>query len=126
MIGSPDFHPHGCSARWPVVARQRGSLRALVSFQSTTPTMRRKILVLAGRLRRLFNAWVAAVIARHAHQAASAGQQQGDHPQLDGIRIYRGPIDQLVARWRASTRAPSPASPQKSISGQQPTEIQGG
>jgi hypothetical protein len=111
MIGSPDFHPHGYSARWPVVARQRGSLRAPVSFKSTTtPTMRRKLRLLAGRLRRFFNAWAAAVIAHHAHQAASVAQQQGGHPQLDRNRIYRGPIDQLLARWRPSTIGPPRAS----------------
>jgi hypothetical protein len=124
MIGSTDFHPHGYSARWPVVARHRGSLRALVSFQSTTtPTMRRKVLLLAGRLRRFFNAWAAAAIAHHAHQAASAAQQQRDHPRLDRTRIYRGPIDQLFARWRLpqSLRAQL----LKSIARQQPTEIKG-
>jgi hypothetical protein len=126
MIGSPDFHPHGYSARWPVVARQRGSLRALVSFQSTTtPTMKRKILLLAGRLRRFFNAWAAVAIAHHAHQAASAAQQQRDLQQLDSIRFYRGPIDQLFARW-GLPQSQRPEQLQKSIARQQPTKIQGG
>ena len=99
MIGSQDFHPFGYSARWPIAARQHGSLRALTSFQSTTtPTMRRKILLLAARLRRFFNARVAAAIARHAHQATWFGLSQLDHRQLDSRRIYRGPLDQLFAR----------------------------
>jgi heme-degrading monooxygenase HmoA len=123
MFGSPDFHPHRYSARWPVVARQRGSFRALASFQSTTtPTLRRRILLLAWRLRRFFNAWVAAAIAHHAHQAASAAQQS-DRLQLD--RIYRGPIDQLLANWRRSEAAPPRTSLQNSIAKQHPTEIQG-
>jgi len=99
MIGSPDFHPFGYSARWPVVAGQRGSLRALASFQSrTTPTMRKKILVLAARLRRFFNGRVAAAIAHHEQQAALFAQQQLDHRPLDLTRIYRGPIDQIFAK----------------------------
>ena len=107
MIGSPDFHPYGYSARWPVVAGQRGSLRALASFQSrTTPTMRRKIFLLAARLRRFFNAWVAAAIAHHEEQAASITQQQRDHYQQDSTRIYRGPIDQLFAKAARIANAP--------------------
>jgi hypothetical protein len=63
MIG-PDSYPPGESARASIVALQHGSLRALASYKSTkTITMRRRILLLAGRLRRLFNARTAAAIA---------------------------------------------------------------
>ena len=99
MIGSPDSHPFGYSARWPVVAGQRGSLRALASCQSgTTLGMRRKILLLAARLRRFLNGRAAAAIAHRERQAALFAQQQLNRRPLDLTRIYRGPIDQVFAK----------------------------
>ena len=98
MIGSPDFHPYGYSARWPVVARQRGSLRTLASFRSGTRlTPLKRILVLAARLRRFTNSRVAAAIAHHAQQASLYAPHQPDQLQLDRMRIYRGPVDLLLA-----------------------------
>lgn len=79
MIRAPDFHLYRQSARWFAVVTHRGSLRALASLPpATTPTMRKKILWLAARLRRLFNAGAAAAIAR---QAALAARQARDDPR---------------------------------------------
>ena len=99
MIGSPDSHPFGYSARWPVVAGQRGAMRALASRQpGTTQGMRRKILLLAARLRRILNGRAAAAMAHREQQAASFAQQQLNRRPLDLTRIYRGPIDQVLAK----------------------------
>ena len=102
MTGSPASHPFGYSARRLVAARQRSqhrSLRVLAPFQSTTtPTMLRKTLLLVARLRRFLNGRVAAAIAHHEQQAALVAEQQLDHRQLDRTRIYRGPIDEVVAK----------------------------
>jgi hypothetical protein len=96
MIGSPDFHPCGYFARRSIVARQHGSLQALASFRSgTKPTLRRRVLVVAARLRRFTNERVEAAIAYHAQQASLFSQQQPDHMQLD--RIYHGPADLFLA-----------------------------
>ncbi|MBR1128203.1 hypothetical protein [Bradyrhizobium iriomotense] len=74
---------HRYRAGWFAVMAQRGSLQALASLPSaTTPTLRKKVLLLAARLRRLFNAWAAASIA---HQAASAARQPCDHPATRGM-----------------------------------------
>jgi hypothetical protein len=98
MIGSPDFHPCGYLARWSIVARQHGSLRALAFFRSgTKPTLQRRVLVVAARLRRFANEKVEAAIAYHAQQASLFAQQQPDPMQLDRTRIYHGPADELFA-----------------------------
>jgi hypothetical protein len=80
----------------------------LTVHAATTPHLRRSVLVLAARLRRLLNGWVAAAIAYHEREAALFAQQLGDR-ELDNTRIYRGPIDdafekaaQLRKRRRAS------------------------
>ena len=110
MIGSPDSHPFGYSARRLVAARQRGQhriMRGLArSHSRTTPTLLRKTLFLLARLRRFLNGRVAAAIAHHEREAASWAQRQLDHRQLDSTRIYRGPIDQVLAKAaRFSKRA---------------------
>ena len=110
MIGASDFHPFGYSARRLVAARQRSqhrSLRVLAPFQSTTtPTMLRKTLLLVARLRRFLNGRVAAAIAHHEQQAALFAQRERDQRHLDSARIYRGPIDQVLAKAaRFSKRA---------------------
>ena len=109
MIGSPDFHVDGYSARRPVAARQRGqhhAMRAPAPFQSATaPTLLRKILVLAARLRRFLNGRVAAAIAHHEQQAASFAQRKLDQRRPDKTRIYCGPIDQVLAAARHRKRA---------------------
>jgi hypothetical protein len=109
MIGSSDFHAYGYSARRPVAARQRGqhhAMWALAPFQSTTvPTLLRKILVLAARLRRFLNGQVAAAIAHHEREAASIAQRKLDQPRLDKTRIYCGPLDQIVAAARQRKHA---------------------
>jgi hypothetical protein len=58
----------------------------------------RKTLFLLARLRRFLNGRVAAAIAHHEQQAASWAQHELDHRQMDSARIYRGPIDQVVAK----------------------------
>ncbi len=96
MIGSPDS-TYGSSAKWSGVVRERGSLRSLASFGSgTEPTLLRRILVVAARLRRLTNETVATSIAHHAQQASLLAQQ---HPER--LQLYRGPLDQLFA-WAAA------------------------
>ncbi|MBR1146972.1 hypothetical protein [Bradyrhizobium sp. AUGA SZCCT0431] len=109
MIGSSDFHAYGYSARRPVAVRQRGqhhAMRALAPFQSTTaPTLLRKILVLAARLRRFLNGQVAAAIAHHEREAASFAQRKLDQRRPDQTRIYCGPIDQVLAAARQRKRA---------------------
>jgi hypothetical protein len=98
MIGSPDFHPCGYFAIRSIVARQHGSLRAFASFRSgTKATLSRRVLVVAARLRRFANERVEAAIAHHAQQASLIAQQQHDHMQFDGTRIYHGPADLLFA-----------------------------
>ena len=109
MIGSPDFHLFGYSARRPIAARQRGqhrSMRGLAPFQSRKTTDRlRKTLLLLARLRRFLNGRVAAAIAHHEQQAALFAQQQRKQRHLDSTRIYRGPIDQVVAKAARFSRA---------------------
>ena len=101
MTGSPYSHPFGYSARRPDAAQQRGqhrSVRVLVPFQSTTaPTMLWKTLLLVARVRRFLNGRVAAVIAHH-EQGVLFAQQKPDQRRLDSTRIYRGPIDQVLAK----------------------------
>ena len=98
MIGSPDLNPCGYFARRSIVAQQHGSLRALASFRSgAKPTLPRRVLVVAARLRRFTNERVEAAIAYHAQQASLFAQQQRDHVQLDRTRIYHGPADLLLA-----------------------------
>jgi hypothetical protein len=74
-------------------------MRMLAPFPSrTTPTLLRKTLLLVARLRRFLNGRVAAAIAHHEQQAVLFAQQQLDHRQLNKTRIYRGPIDQVLAK----------------------------
>lgn len=69
---------HRYRAGWLAIMAHRGSLQALASLPcATTPTPRKKVLLLAARLRRLFNVWAAASLA---HQAASAAGQPRNHP----------------------------------------------
>ena len=109
MIGLSDFQPYGYSARRPVVARQRGqhhAMRAPAPFRSATaPTLLRKILILAARLRRFLNGQVAAAIAHHEQQAASIAERKLDQRRLDKTRIYCGPIDQVLAAARQRKHA---------------------
>ena len=109
MIGSSEFQSYGYSARRPVAARQRGQhyqMRAPAPLQSTTtPTLLKKILVAAARLRRFLNGQVAAAIAQHEREAASFAQQKHDQRRLDKTRIYHGPIDQVLAAARQRKRA---------------------
>ena len=81
MIRAPDLL-HRYSAGWFAVISHRGALQTLSHASATAPSLRKKVLVLAGRLRRLFNAWAAASIAHHA---ASAVQHARDHPPTRGI-----------------------------------------
>ncbi|MGX1323431.1 hypothetical protein AB7M17_006884 [Bradyrhizobium sp. USDA 377] len=82
MIRASD-HLHRYCAGWFAVMAQRGSLQALASLPSaTTPTLRKKVLLLAARLRCLFNAWAAASVAHHA---ASAAGQPRNHPATRGM-----------------------------------------
>ena len=98
MIRSSASHLFGPSARRPVAARQRAQHRPMRASQSSmTPVMLRKTLLMLARLRRFLNGRVAAVIAQHEREAASWAQQQLDKRQLDRTRIYRGPLDQVVA-----------------------------
>ena len=81
-------------------------MRMLAPFQSTTtPTLLRKALRLAARLRRFLNGRIAAAIARHERQAALFAEQKLDPRQLDSTRIYRGPIDQVLAKAARFSRA---------------------
>jgi len=107
MIGSSDSHPFGYSARRLVVARQRGQHRSIAPCQAgTKPDLPRTVLLLLMRLKRFINRRVAAAIARHEQQAVTFAQQQLDVRQLDRTRLYRGPIDQVVAKAaRFSKRA---------------------
>lgn len=104
MIGASDFHPSGHSARRSVAARHRGqhhAMRLPASFQrSTAPTLLKKILVGAARLRRFLNGRVAASIARHEQQAASFAQREFEQRRPNSTRIYCGPIDQVLAAAR--------------------------
>jgi len=64
---------HRYCAGWFAVLAHRGSVQALASLPSATrPSLRKKVLLLAARLRRLFNTWAAASLA---HQAATAAGQ---------------------------------------------------
>ena len=102
MIGSPDFHLFGHSARRPIAARHRGQHRPMSavtpSRSGTTPTLLRKTLLLLAHLRRFLNGRVAAAIAHHERQAALFAEQKPDPRQLDSTRIYRGPINQVLAK----------------------------
>ena len=101
MIGSPYFHPFGYSAGRLVAAGQRDphrSMRLLATFQSTTPTLLRKAVFLAARLRRILNGRVAAAIALHEQQAVLFAERKLDRRKLDSTRVYRGPIDQIFAK----------------------------
>jgi hypothetical protein len=101
MIGSPDFHSCGYFARRSIVAREPGSLRAIAFLRfGTTPTLRRRVLAVAARLRRFTNERVEAAIAHHAQQASLLAQEQPDHMQLDWTQFYRGPADPFFA-WVA-------------------------
>jgi hypothetical protein len=82
VIRARDFSPNRHFAGWLALMRHRGDLRAVPLLKSTAaPTARRNILLLAGRLRRFFNAWAADAIAQ---QAASAVRHQRDHPATPG------------------------------------------
>lgn len=108
MIGSSEFQSYGYSVRRPVAARQRGQhyqMWAPAPLQSTTPTLLKKILVVAARLRRFLNGQVAAAIAQHEREAASFAQRKHDQRRLDKTRIYHGPIDQVLAAARQRKRA---------------------
>jgi hypothetical protein len=83
-----DSHPLPCSARRPVVARQRAS----------KPAVRRKVLVAVARVKRFLNGQVAAAIAHHEQQAELFAQRQLEHRSADSTRFYHSPIDQLFAR----------------------------
>ena len=114
MIGSPESHPFGYSAGRLVAAGQRDphrSMRVLATFQSTTtPILLRKAILLVARLRRFLNSRVAAAIAHHEQQAVLFAERQLDQRHLDNTRVYRGPIDQCLRRWRAgASAAPEPA-----------------
>jgi hypothetical protein len=65
--------------------------------------------VLAARLRRWANDWVATSIALLA-QEASLLPPQPSHLQRDGSQFYRGPIDQLMA-WAVARRHARPSGP---------------
>ena len=97
-----DSHPFPCSARRPVVARQRGQHHSIVPFKPfkprTKPNLPRTALLLLVRLKRFINGRVAAAIAHHEQQAVLFAQQELDQRKLDRTRIYRGPIDQVVAK----------------------------
>ena len=81
-------------------------MRVLAPFRSTTtPTLLRKALWLAARLRRFLNGRIAATIARHEREAALFAEQKLDPRQLDSTRIYRGPIDQVLAKAAQFRRA---------------------
>ena len=101
MIGSPDSYPFEYSARRRIAARQRGQRQSMQTFAplqpTKAPTLLRKIRVLAARLRRFLNGRVAAAIAHHEQQAALFAQRKLDQRQLDRTRIYRGPLDQVIA-----------------------------
>ena len=99
MISLSDSHPFGTSARRPVVARQRGQHHSIVPFKPRTkPNLPRTALLLLVRLKRFINGRVAAAIAHHEQQAVLFAQQELDQRKLDRTRIYRGPIDQVVAK----------------------------
>ena len=99
MIGSSDSHPFGTSARRLVVARQRGQHHSIAPFQARTkPNLPRTALLLLVRLKRFIDGRVAAAIAHHEQQAVLFAQQELDQRKLDRTRIYRGPIDQVVAK----------------------------
>src|SRR5205085_4667458 len=102
-------HLFGHSARRPIAARQRGQhrpMRAVTPSRSgTTPTLLRKTLLLLAHLRRFLNGRVAAAIAHHEQQAASWTQRELNYRHLDRTRIYRGPIDQVMAKAARFSRA---------------------
>lgn len=77
----------------------------LETFQSgTTLTLRRSALVLAARLRRLLNGWVAAAICYHQRQTALLAQNRRQESELANRRFYRGPIDHAVEKARRLRR----------------------
>ena len=83
MIGSPDSSCVSPAMR-SVVARPRGSLQALTSFRpGSKPTLLRRILVVAARLRRLANDRVATSIAHRALQVSLFVQHQPERSRLD-------------------------------------------
>ena len=65
---------------------------------TTTPTMRRRALVLVARLRRLLNSWVAAATANREPPTAPFALRPLNDRELDNRRIYRGPIDQAFEK----------------------------
>jgi hypothetical protein len=109
MIGSPASYPSEYSAGRLGAAPQRDprrSMRVLAAFQSTTtPTMLKMALFLVARLRRFLNGRVAAAIAQHEQEAVLFAQRKLAQRQLDRTRIYRGPIDQVLASVKARKRA---------------------
>ena len=84
-MSAPQSHPLPCSARRPVVARQRAS----------KPAVRRKVLVAVARVKRFLNGQVAAAIAHREQQVELYAQRQ---LAQRSTRFYHSPIDQLFAR----------------------------
>jgi len=55
-------------------------------------------LVLAARLKRLLNGWIAAAIAYRERQATWLALHRTGNRDLNNKRIYRGPIDDALER----------------------------
>jgi uncharacterized protein YjiS (DUF1127 family) len=64
----------------------------------TAPSLRRIVLFNAARLRRIVNGWVGALIARYERHAAMAALRHLDDRELKDIGLYRGEIDDAIAR----------------------------
>ena len=107
LIGAPRPAPR----RLPPLPLDVGAgTVAIPSLDSLGVTRNRRVLRLGEaaarlRLRRFLNGRVAAAIAHHERQAALFAEQKLDPRQLDSTRIYRGPIDQVLAKAAQFRRA---------------------
>jgi uncharacterized protein YjiS (DUF1127 family) len=71
----------------------------LTNIQPTTVSgLRQRTIVLYGRLRRLVNDWVAAIIAHRERQAALYALHGFDDRQLKDIGLYRCQLDETLER----------------------------
>jgi uncharacterized protein YjiS (DUF1127 family) len=79
----------------------------LISIPTTSlaaPFGRRGIPLLAGKIRRLINGWIASTIAYHERRAALAALRMLDDRELKDMGLHRGPLDDVIVR-AARTRS---------------------
>lgn len=97
MIGSPKIHT-GFSREACDATRATRPRSALLAFGlGSKPSLSRRILVVAARLRRTTNGAVANAMAKHASVVLRAEQHHCEQSPVTGRSISYSPLDQLIA-----------------------------